>query len=218
MGNLGKLSSLILLSLAAAVASPVSTLFQGAFATDNQIEVFQLTLASPAVTTIESFGYGGGTVNATVIPPGGFWPEVTVFEAPLGDEIGSNAGAACGTTPALADPVTGNCDDPYINGPMAAGTYFVVLSVSGNDSTDGFLSDGFTQSGNPGFSCAFNPGGQFCDQSFATMPSRTGNWALAFTGFDSVVDTTATVPEPSTCWLILSGALLMTLRSLRKSF
>jgi hypothetical protein len=214
--KLGKLSSLTLFSFAAAFAGPVPTLFQGTFAADNQIEVFQLTLASAGVPTIESFGYAGGTVNATVIPAGGFWPEITLFDS-LGMEFNSIAGGACGSTPALADPVTGNCSDPYFNGPLAAGTYTAVLSVSTNDSVDGILADGFIQSGNPGFTCQFNPGGQFCDLSDALNRSRTGNWALAFAGFDSVVDTSV-VPEPSTWWLLLSGALLMALPSRRKSF
>jgi hypothetical protein len=191
-------------------------LFQGTFAADDQVDYFRLTANSATTITIQSFGYAGGTDNATVIPAGGFAPELSVF-APLGaDYVLSNSdnGGHCGATG--TDPVTGNCDDPYLQTTLAPGSYIVALSVWDNVPVTGNLADGFKQAGNPGFTCAEGGlTGQFCDVTDAFFRPRTGNWALDIAGASSVVPTS--VPEPATWWPLLSGGLLGALRLRRKS-
>jgi hypothetical protein len=216
---LAKVLAVLVLS---AAASPASTLFQGTFATDDQVELFAFTLSSSSLVTIQSYGYAGGTINSTVIPPGGFAPDATIFALVASDYVESTSsnGGNCGMTG--TDPVTGNCDDPFIQTTLPAGSYYLALSVWDNVPLTGTLADGYTQTGNPGFTCAeggsANPNGTFCDVTDALFRSRTGNWALSFTGTTSVQN--VTVPEPPTwrplLWGALTGALFLLLKSARR--
>src|SRR5262249_54761218 len=160
-----------------------SSLFQGTFQSDDQTEVFSFTLAAPGTVTIQSFGYAGGVVGPNTIFSGGFAPLAVIF-APFGSDFvqaASDNGGHC--PPALFDPVTGNCDDPYLQAALPAGSYFLVLSVWDNVPATGVLADGYKQTGNPGFTCAEGGvGGSFCDVTDALFRSRTGNWALTIDG------------------------------------
>jgi hypothetical protein len=52
-----------------------------------------------------------------------------------------------------------------------------------NGAVDRSLADGFTQTGNPGFTCAEGgQNGQFCDVTDGLFSTRTANFALAITG------------------------------------
>lgn len=198
-------------------ASASTFLFQGTFSTDDQVEIFDFTVSATTVVTIQSYGYAGGVVDSTTIAAGGFAPYAMVFALVGSDYVESisDNGGHCAVT--QQDPVTGNCDDPYIQTVLPAGNYYLALSVWDNVASTGFLADGFTQTGNPGFTCAeASLSGEFCDVTDALYRPRTGNWALAFTGVDTVADTG--VPEPSTWWPVLSGGLLGALRRRRKSF
>jgi hypothetical protein len=186
-----------------------ATLFQGTFQFDNQVEYFQARLISAGTVTIQSYGYAGGTVLSTVVPSGGFAPNVTIF-TDLGSgltEVQSDNGGHCG--PTNTDPDTGNCDDPFIQASLGAGTYVIGLSVWDNTPLAGYLdlSDGYVQTSNPGFTCAEGGvSGSFCDVTDATFRSRTGDWALEFSGFDEV----SRIPEPSTwAMLAMAGAALV---------
>jgi len=186
-------------------ASADSLLFQGTFTTDDQVALLNFTLAIPGLVTVQSYGYAGGTVGLTTIAAGGFAPNATLFD-PLGNEIVSDSGGHCGVT--AADPVTGNCDDPYFQETLGAGTYTLALTEYSNLSTDGLLSDGFTETGNPGFTCAqFGGSGNFCDVTTALGTQRTGDYAVA------VTLPASPVPEPASLWLMgTAGLLLFTLR------
>lgn len=215
MRALAKLLTVLVLT---GVASPASTLFQGTFATDDQVELFAFTLSSSSLVTIQSYGYAGGTVNSIAIPTGGFAPDATLFALVASNYVESTSsnGGNCGATG--MDPVTGNCDDPYIQTTLPAGSYYLALSVWDNQPLTGTLSDGYTDTGNPGFTCAeggsANPNGTFCDVTDALFRSRTGNWALSFNGITTVQN--VTVPEPPTWRFLmcgaLTGALLLLLR------
>lgn len=186
-------------------------LFQGIFTADNQVELFSVTVNTTETVTIQSYGYAGGSVNSIVIPAGGFAPNASLFD-PSGNEIISDSGGNCvisGT-----DPATGNCDDPYIQELLDPGTYTLALTQYYNVSADGYLPDGFTEDGNPGFTCAeFGQSGNFCDVTTALGTQRTGDYALAFTGADAVADTNGTtVPEPSSWLLLATGGLFFALR------
>ena len=123
-------------------------------------------------------------------------------------------GGHCGITG--ADPVTGNCDDLYLQTTLAPGSYYVALSVDDNVPATGNLLDGFKQTGNPGFTCAEGGlTGQFCDVTDALFRPRTGNWALDIAGATSVAPTS--IPEPATLWPLLSCGLLGALRLRRKT-
>jgi hypothetical protein len=197
-------------------ASTAGVLSQGVFSTDDQVELFRLTLNTDAVVTIQSYGYAGGVFGSTTIAAGGFAPDATIFTLVGSDYVYSTSdnGGHCSVT--QQDPVTGNCDDPYIHTTLSAGTHYLAISVWDNVPSSDNLADGFKQTGNPGFTCAEGGlSGQFCDVTDALYGSRTGNWALAFTGVDTVAD--LGVPEPSTWWPMLSGGLLGALVLRRKS-
>jgi len=201
------LGKAIMLAAISAVAGTAGTLsFEGTFSTDDQVNLFQLTLNSTTLVTIQSYGYAGGVMDSTVVPAGGFAPDFTLFALVGSDyqEAASDNGGHCGIT--SADPVTGNCDDPYIQTTLNAGTYYLGLSVWDNVPLTGFLADGYTQTGNAGFTCAEGGvSGQFCDVTDALYSSRTGNWAVSFTEFSDVTNESA--PEPSTWWLTLPAGL-----------
>lgn len=212
MTALGSAIALAVLSATAGIAGTVS--FQGAFSTDDQVALFQLTLNSTSTVTMQSYGYAGGVMNSTVIPAGGFAPDFTLFAlvGPDYQEAASDSGGHCGIT--AADPATGNCDDPSIQTTLQAGTYYLGLSVWDNVPITGYMVDGYTQTGNSGFTCAEGGvSGQFCDVTDALYPSRTGNWAVSFTGFSSVTNT----PEPATWWLVLPAAICGGLLRRRRS-
>lgn len=61
--------AIMLLALTTA-AHATGGLFQGTFATDDQVELFRLTLNTDALVTLRSFGYAGGVVGSTAIAPG----------------------------------------------------------------------------------------------------------------------------------------------------
>ena len=205
LGVLGRPVCALVITAAAGMASPL--LLQGTFPADDDVALFRFTLSAPGVVTLQSYGYAGGVANSTTIPAGGFAPDVTIFAQVGSDYVESTSdnGGHCGITG--TDPVTGNCDDPYIQSTFAAGTYYLALSVYDNLPVDGFLADGFKQGGNPGFTCAEGGlSGQFCDVTDALFRTRTGNWAFTIAGVTSI--TSLVIPEPSTGWLITAAGLL----------
>lgn len=197
------------LSTAPAFASVPGLLFQGTFAADDDDVLLPFTISSADTVTIESYGYAGGTTpQGVVIPEGGFAPNAILFDS-TGMEIGSDTGGHCGITG--TDSVTGNCDDPYMQNNLAAGSYTLALVVWDNTTTDGILTDGFTQTGNPGFTCAeFGQTGNFCDVTTALGTVRDGNYAVEISAQNLVIPG---VPEPSTLTLMgIAGGLLLASR------
>jgi hypothetical protein len=188
-------------------------IFQGTFSQDDQTQGVFFTVNAPAVVTIQSYGYAGGTVGPTTIAEGGFDPDAFVFDS-AGNLYAEYDGSSCVTG---SDSVTGNCDDPYIQQSFAAGQYELVIVVSNNQPNDTFLGDGFLEDGAGPFTCApFGETGNFCDVSTATGVQRTGNWAFDISGADSTA--LATTPEPGALSLLggVCAALLLRRRQ-RKS-
>ena len=61
---------LLNLAIVTGFAAPLS-LFQGSFATDDQVALFNVTANTSEAITIETYSYAGGTVDSTLIPAGG---------------------------------------------------------------------------------------------------------------------------------------------------
>jgi hypothetical protein len=77
----------------------------------------------------------------------------------------------------------------------------VALVVYDNALNGPYLSDGFTQDGNPGFTCQESGGtGPFCDVTYAGGPARDGNYALTISAPDLV-----STPEPAPVGLFCVG-------------
>jgi len=207
------LRSLAVLCLAGLSASAATILFQGSIPDDTGVVLINFTLNSAQTVTIHSYGYAGGTVPtlpvATNISAGGFAPNAIIFDG-SGNQIISDNGGHCGNT--LADPVTGNCSDPFIQQLISAGFYTLALVEWDNVPATGNLADGFKQDGNPGFTCAeFGLLGNFCDTTTALGTQRNGNWAVAITGADSATLT----PEPATFTLSMTCLLAIIARRRR---
>src|ERR1700758_4509069 len=100
---------IFLLGLAVAPGFADTLLFQGTFAADNQVALFNITANTSEIITIQTYSYGGGTVNATSVPSGGFAPTGFLF-----DNVGGVQTLTNGTCTQVArDTTTGNCDDLF---------------------------------------------------------------------------------------------------------
>jgi hypothetical protein len=186
----------LLLNLAVAPGFS-STLFDGIFAADSQVALFTITVNTVETVTIQTYSYGGGTVNSVAIPAGGFAPTAFLFDS-LGDVVTLTNPSPCG--PVATDPATGNCDDLFFQDTLAPGTYTLALAVYDNAPVDASVSDGFVEDGNPGFTCQqAGVSGSFCDLTTIFGTSRTGTYAVAITGADSIA-------EPDACDLEHTGS------------
>jgi hypothetical protein len=183
------------------------TLFQGVFDSDDQVALFNITANTVETITIQTYGYGGGTVSSTVIPAGGFAPTAFLFDN-VGDVQTLNTGDG---SQVAQDPTTGSYDDLYFQDSIDPGTYTLALAVYDNIPVDTSVADGFVEDGDPGFTCQeAGTSGNFCDLTTALGTSRTGGYAVAISGADSV--TQLGVPEPSSMLLLLAGVALAALR------
>lgn len=200
----------LLLGLAVAPGFGATILFQGTFATDDQVALFNITVDTSETVTIETDSYAGGTVNSTIIPAGGFAPTAFLFDN-LGDVLTLTNGTC---SQVGQDPTTGNCDDLYFQDSLGPGTYTLALAVYDNTPVDTSVADGFVEDGVPGFTCTeAGTSGNFCDLTTALGTSRTGNYAIAITGADSAVN----LPEPGSVFLLFAGGAMIALRR-RHSF
>jgi hypothetical protein len=198
-------NGILLFSLAVAPGF-ATALYQGTFATDDQVALFNITANTAETITIETYSYAGGTVNSTVIPAGGFTPAAFLFDN-MGDVLTLTNGS-CGQVG--ADPTTTNCNDIYYQDLLGPGTFTLALAVYNNTPVDNSVADGFVDDGDPGFTCvAAGTSGSFCDLTTAFGTSRTGNYAVAITGADSV--TQLGVPEPGSLFLLLAGGATIAL-------
>lgn len=172
----------------------------GTFSADDQVQLFDFSLATAGSVTFQSYGYGGGVNFAgSTIPAGGFDSYFTWYAAD-GTEIGTNDDG-CGS----AGHTPNGCADAYFQRSLAAGNYILALTLSGNP-PNGDLGDGFH--GSPGFSCS----GSFCD---AFGEAHTGNWAVDILTVDSA--SLSGTPEPATFFLVPASLAFAALRRRRKS-
>lgn len=107
---MNRLTALFLLfGLATTSAFSATNLYQGVLTPDNQVTLFNITVLQAEAVTIRTYSYGGGTVNSTVIPAGGFAPAGYLY-----DNLGTATVLFSGTCSQVSqDPVTKNCDDLF---------------------------------------------------------------------------------------------------------
>src|SRR5581483_2707977 len=142
--------------------------------TSGSVVVESMTLTSPSNVTIFTTSYGGGTnLDGSTTAPGGFQPNVTLFD-PTGFAVDTENGtfSPIGHT----DPSTGWNADAYINDPnVPAGTYFVILTDLSNMVSASFTGFGSTSPAN--FYTLFTGNGGTTFQDIQGN-SRNGNYAL----------------------------------------
>jgi hypothetical protein len=199
------------LAIVTGFASPLP-LYQGTFAADDQVALFNITANASETITVETYSYAGGTVNSTIIPAGGFAPAAFLFDN-VGDVLTLTNGNC---SQVERDPTTGNCNDLYFQDTLAPGTYTLALAVYSNTPVDTSVADGFVEDGDPGFTCQeAGTSGSFCDLTTALGTSRTGDYAISVAGADSVMQ--LGVPEPGSILLLLAGGALTALLRRRSS-
>ncbi len=211
---------LVAACLSVGQASATSFSFQGTFAQDDQLQLFQFTAPSASVI-LRTWGYAGGT-NAlgAIIPAGGFDPVLSLFDAtggllPTSPLVATNNDGAGVAT----DLATGLAADSLLSlTTLNAGhTYVLVLSQFDNLPNGPNYGNGFSNAGlgnfTPGeFGCG---GTSFCD---ASASQRTGDWAVDITGVREATDITGGgVPEPGTVLLFATGLAGIALARRRKN-
>lgn len=203
--KIGSVFLLLLLGASAALADNFS--FQGTFAADDNVQLFNFTVGSASTVTLRTWSYAGGVDAAgTTIPRGGFDPILALFNS-AGAEINQNDD---GGSNVPADSVTGEHYDTYLQSALAAGTYTVSVMEYDNFANGPNLSNGFERMGQGNFTSAFGCSeGKFCDVSGDPAGnSRTGNWEFDILGINSASTSgggPSSVPEPASLGLLLLG-------------
>src|SRR3954464_13851032 len=80
--RLGRFGSvLLIICLFSSIAAAANFSFTGTFAKDDDLQIFLFTAPSTDVL-LRTWGYAGGTnINGQVIPPGGFDPILSLYDA-----------------------------------------------------------------------------------------------------------------------------------------
>jgi hypothetical protein len=193
------LTALACLFANAALAADIS--FTGQFSKDDDVQLFQFSLANETIVSMQTWSFAGGlNVAGSIIPGGGFAPALSLFDASgsqdlLGLDTGGFPPSNCG--PRNID--SGFCLDAYMVVDLFPGMYILVLTQSDNLPMGPTLADGFFYQGAGNYTGDLYgvPGGSFI---LFDGTSRTNQWAVDITG----VDYAGMVPEPCSA---LFGAL-----------
>ena len=201
-------TGLAIISFNASAATNFS--FTGTFSADDDVQLFNFTVAGPSTVSLLSYGYGGGTqqdVNANVVLAGGFDPILALFDN-TGLLIATNDDDTSGTV--NADPITTFEWDTFLTTDLLAGDYIVAVMQYDNrpgTNTIGatLLSDGFKYTDDPFFTAVLGgcSNGQFCDTG---GNNRTNEWAFDVLNVESA---TQVVPVPAAAWLFGSGLIAL---------
>ncbi len=210
-----KLMLLVVLTMSPVIGRASNITLPGNFTADDNVQLFSVSLLTPAAVDFRSYGYAGGTTStSTTVPGGGFDSILTLFSASgvFIDDNDDGAGVA-------ADPTTGLTGDARITANLAGGNYILALTQYDNFSS-GNLADGFVEAGNPIFTADPTfalrgpcPGNMFRDISGTAGRCRSGNWSVDFV---NVANVTPVAPAPEPSALVLAGAGLALLFAARR--
>ena len=184
--------------------------FNGTFAQDDNVQLFNFTSDGSSTAYVVSYAYGGGTqADGTVWSQGGFDTILSLFDS-TGALVNSNddgsttcfsgaAGVAPGTVNGNTDTHTGVLYDTCFSQVLAAGSYTVAVSEYDNFANGPNLSNGFGRDGSGNFTSgnAFCTQGSFCDVSdTAIYTNRTNVWAYDILNVSAASEVVPGVPEP----------------------
>ena len=194
---------LILAAAAPALAGPMYFNFSGTFVQDDNRSDFVFNILSPAVVTLQSWSYAGGTDPlSNIVPGGGFGPVLSLFDSAgnllafdNGGTVGGIAPKDCASGGRLQDAVSGLCLDAFEQVALgAAGSYRLVITEQDNIPAGLTLADGFALNGTGNFT-----GGPFID---AGGNQLTSNFYFTVGLVDDARP--APVPEPAPVLLLAS--------------
>ncbi|MGB7413293.1 MAG: DVUA0089 family protein, partial [Thermosynechococcaceae cyanobacterium] len=121
------LSSFAILSLPSP-SSAASLSFSGRFTADDDVSLFNFDIANQSRVTLQSFSYGGGTLDdGTAVAAGGFDPVLTLFSS-NGNFLDLNDDSGFGQP----DPVTGAAYDSGLSSILDPGRYTVAITQFAN--------------------------------------------------------------------------------------
>ena len=190
----------ILLLSQSANAETIS--FTGTFAEDDNVQLFNFSLATSASVTMKTYSYGGGTQsNGNIVAAGGFDPILSLFNSSA-KLIAQNDD---GSPPNVAkDPVTNSASDAFLKITLDPGNYSLGLTQLDNFANGPKFSDGFSREGEGSYTgFEFGPGsGSFFDFD---GNQRTANWAL---DIDNVAEASV-VPIPASLPLFMSALAVL---------
>jgi hypothetical protein len=171
--------------------------FSGNFESDDDVQLFRFAVDGPALNTVTlvTLSYAGGVSGAgNVVAAGGFDPVLALFDA-TGTLIAEDDDGRD-----IADSVTGESLDAFLQIGIPAGTYFAALTQTPNFALGPLLSAGFELVGTGDFA------GGFVDV-FGNQ--RDGHWAVDIVDAASATLFPVAVPEPATAWLIAAALLML---------
>jgi hypothetical protein len=193
------------------------TAFSGTFNSDDNIQIFQLTVTGGnEQLTVESFSYGGGIdmTGTTIVPPGpgfgGFATEFALFNS-TGGFVTDSSISNCPMNGQQNNPATTLCYDNALSWLVGNGTYYLALTENNNEATGNNLfssgttvtNSAFSQGGNGDFTAPLCGGTAFCDPFGDQMDGS----------YD--VDVRLAIPEPGSLGLV-SAALALGLFLVRR--
>jgi hypothetical protein len=189
-----------------AAAMPMAWTFAGTFTQDDEVQLFALNLPGPALVTLRTTSYAGGTdALGGTVPRGGFDPMLALFDT-AGMLLAQDDD---GGADVPADALTGATYDSFMVLVLAAGDYTLAIAQFDNLARGPGLADGFERTGQGAFTTGFGcPDGQpaFNDISGVAGCGRSGAFAI---------DVLAEIPEPASAALLLAPALALGLRRRR---
>lgn len=187
----------------ASITQAANFSFTGTFTQDDNIQLFNFTVAAPSTVTLLTYSYAGGTNAAgTAIAAGGFDPILALFDSG-GARINQNDDGGLSVP---ADATTGAHFDTFLQSSLGPGTYTVSV-MQYNNFAGATLSDPFSRQGLGNFTpnltgCSANA---FCDVRGGI---RTNAWAFDILGVASATQTPPTGTPEATSLLLLGLGLV----------
>ena len=194
------------LALVSAPEAPAAS-YTGSFATDDQVQLFDVYLSSPSDVLFRTWSFAGGTnEEGTDVPGDGFAPVLSLF-GPDGVFVASYGGMTYGEA-CPADGSSGFAWDACISGNLPAGLYVLALTEEDNIPLGPTLTDAFPRAGQGNFTgpWVFGDSGEGLSFILITGEQRTSAWAVDITG-DGITSAKGTdaVPEPGAASLLIAG-------------
>ena len=187
-GSLRRLIIVGVCLLAMVTAASAGTIaFAGNFSADDDVQLFNYTVANLSMVTI----------STTSFAVGGFSPILTLFDSTGAFQF-DNIG------------YSGNTEATLSWNSIANQKYIIALTQYDNVANGPSLSNGFVRDGQGNFTAAppFNPlipGGSFL---LPGPEQRTSSWAVDFTSNDPTLHAAA-IPEPSSAVSSLTGGVIL---------